>query len=154
MVVGLHYHFAGKAELGQALINRYTDRFLDALAQIDAGVTAPAAKLAAYAGLYAEVLRREQMCLCGMVAAEYATLADAMRLAILRFFDANQRWLTAVMEQGRADGTMHFTGTAGEGAQTILDGLEGALLVARAYGDCERFAAVAGRLIASLTAAG
>jgi TetR/AcrR family transcriptional repressor of nem operon len=149
----LHYHFAGKAELGQALITRYTDRFLEALAQIDADVGSPVDKLAAYAGLYADVLRQERMCLCGMLAAEYETLPEAMRLAILRFFDANQRWLTIVMEQGRSGDTMHFAGTAAGSAQTILDGLEGALLVARAYGDPDRFAAVARRLIASLTTA-
>ena len=28
----LHYHFAGKAELGRALIERYTERFGEALA--------------------------------------------------------------------------------------------------------------------------
>jgi TetR/AcrR family transcriptional repressor of nem operon len=150
----LHYHFAGKAELGQALINRYTDRFLEALAQIDAGLGSPADKLAAYAGLYADVLRQDRMCLCGMLAAEYETLPDTMRLAIVRFFDANQRWLTAVMEQGRAGATMHFAGSADDAAQTILSGLEGALLLARPYGDAARFEAIADRLITSLTGSG
>ena len=32
----LHYHFKGKAELGQALIERYAARFADALAHLDA----------------------------------------------------------------------------------------------------------------------
>src|SRR6476660_6381990 len=31
----LHYHYPGKAELGQALITRYTRRFNEALADID-----------------------------------------------------------------------------------------------------------------------
>ena len=31
----LHYHFPGKAELGRALIERYTERFVAALADID-----------------------------------------------------------------------------------------------------------------------
>ena len=75
----LHYHFASKAELGEALITRYTDRFVDALEAIDAGTAERAAKLDAYADLYADVLRDERMCLCGMLAAEYQTLPRRCR---------------------------------------------------------------------------
>src|SRR3954470_9665567 len=47
----LHYHFPGKAELGEALIARYAARFAEALEQIDAGGGDAPAKLAAYAGI-------------------------------------------------------------------------------------------------------
>src|SRR2546421_761097 len=53
----LHYHFPGKAELGQALIARYAERFTNALARIDSDATAAPAKLTAYANLYADTLR-------------------------------------------------------------------------------------------------
>jgi TetR/AcrR family transcriptional repressor of nem operon len=150
----LHYHFPGKAELGEALITRYSARFSEALDEIDATVPTALGKLEAYAGLYTEVLRDDRMCLCGMLAAEYETLPDPMRTAIVGFFDRNQQWLTTVLEQGRADGTMHFEGAADNGAQTILGGLEGAMLVARPFRDAARFEAVATRLITSLTGAG
>jgi TetR/AcrR family transcriptional repressor of nem operon len=150
----LHYHFPGKAELGEALITRYSVRFSEALDEIDATVPTALGKLDAYAGLYTEVLRDDRMCLCGMLAAEYETLPDPMRTQIVGFFDRNQRWLTAVMEEGRADGSMHFSGAADDGARTILGGLEGAMLVARPFGDAARFEAVAQRLITSLTGAG
>ena len=150
---GLHYHFPSKAELGEALIARYSARFVAALGQIDADGLAPAAKLAAYAALYAQVLREERMCLCGMLAAEYETLPAPMRHAILSFFDHNQGWLRTVMEDGRADRSMSFDGTAEDGAQTILGGLEGALLVARPYHDVGRFETAATRLIAGVTGA-
>ena len=38
----LHYHFAAKADLGQALIARYTSRFAGELAAIDTAGIAPA----------------------------------------------------------------------------------------------------------------
>jgi TetR/AcrR family transcriptional repressor of nem operon len=149
----LHYHFPGKAALGTALVARYARRFTEALARIDADGLTATARLDAYAGLYADVLRQERMCLCGMLAAEYETLPLTMRDAILRFFDDNQSWLRRVMEQGRADDTMRFDGTADDGARTILSGLEGALLVARPYGDVGRFEAAASRLIAGVAGA-
>lgn len=67
----LHYHFQGKAELGQALITRYTQRFAQALAQIDSNPADASVKLAAYADLYADALRGQRISLCGMLAAEY-----------------------------------------------------------------------------------
>src|SRR5690349_9020865 len=70
----LHYHFRGKGELGEALIVRYGDRFVDALAEIDAGPGDAQARLRAYTQLYGRVLREHRMCLCGMLAAEYQTL--------------------------------------------------------------------------------
>ena len=146
----LHYHFAGKAELGAALIARYTARFGDALAEIEARGDDPPTKLEAYAGLYLDVLRDQRMCLCGMLAADYQTLPKQMRDAVVSFFDENEVWLARVLEQGKADGTLHFTGSATEAAQMIVGGLEGAMLVARPYGDTERFQTAADRLLASV----
>ena len=146
----LHYHFAGKAELGEALIARYAARFLEALAAIDAGSGDSPAKLDAYAALYAEVLRQQRMCLCGMLAADYETLPKPMREAVVRFFDDNEAWLQGVLEQGRAEGRLRFVGPAADAAQLIVSTLEGAMLVARPYGDPERFQAAAARLLATL----
>jgi TetR/AcrR family transcriptional regulator, transcriptional repressor for nem operon len=149
----LHYHFPGKAELGEALIGRYAARFAEALEEIDAqGGDAPA-KLAAYARIYAEVLRDKRMCLCGMLAADYDTLAKPMREAVVRFFDDNEAWLTAVFAQGQAEASLHPDGSAGEAAQALVGGLEGALLIARPYGEVARFEAAATRLLTSLAGA-
>src|SRR5213595_3184233 len=86
----LHYHYTGKGELGHALIKRYTERFNQALDDIDRDLPDARAKLAAYADLYAGVLRNERMCMCGILAAEYQTLPDAMRSEVIHFFDENQ----------------------------------------------------------------
>jgi TetR/AcrR family transcriptional repressor of nem operon len=68
----------------------------------------------------------------------------------VRFFDANETWLSRVLAQGRAERTLTFDGDAGDAARALLAGLEGAMLVARPYGDAERFSAAANRLLASL----
>jgi len=147
----LHYHFAGKAELGEALINRYTRRFAEALVAIDAERVGVEAKLAAYAAVYAGVLKEKRMCLCGMLAAEYETLPSAMRAAVVHFFDENEAWLEQVLTQGMFEGALHFEGVARDEAQLIISTLEGAMLVARPYGDLDRFQASAQRLLATLT---
>jgi TetR/AcrR family transcriptional regulator, transcriptional repressor for nem operon len=148
----LHYHFPGKAELGRALIERYTERFAAALAEIDARIPDAPAKLDAYAGLYADVLRDRRMCLCGMLAAEYQTLPDPMRDAVIAFIDANEAWVAKVLSDGRRDGTIALAGPASDAARLIVSGLEGAMLVARPYGDVARFDTAAEGLLAGFTA--
>jgi TetR/AcrR family transcriptional repressor of nem operon len=148
----IHYHFPGKADLGEALIARYGERFGAALADIDERLDDEREKLAAYAELYAAVLATDRMCLCGMLAAEYETLPAGMQRAVEQFFEDNQRWLEAVLERGRRRGTLAFDGSAAEAAQLIVSGLEGAMLVARPFGGVERFRTAARALLAGLAA--
>ena len=149
----LHYHFAGKAELGEALLARYTTRFDAALESINAECADGLAKLEAYAELYAQVLADQRMCLCGMLAADYHTLPKPMRDAVIGFFDHNEDWLARVLQQGRQDGSLEFPGSSTEASRLIVGALEGAMLVVRPYGDVARFRATAARLIAEFAKA-
>jgi TetR/AcrR family transcriptional repressor of nem operon len=146
----LHYHYAGKAELGEALIWRYSERFVSGLEAIEADQSDASDKLAAYAALHADVLRGRRMCLCGMLAAEYQTLPRPIRDAVITFFDDNESWLERVLEQGRDSGSLSFAGSSRETAQMIISALEGAMLVARPYGDLDRFRAASDRLLGML----
>ena len=146
----LHYHFAGKAELGEALIRRYSARFAAALETLDASPISAPAKLEGYAKLYLDVLRDKRMCLCGMLAAEYQTLPQPMQAAVLQFFDANEAWLQRVVDQGLHEGTLRVAGSSKETARAIVGGLEGAMLVARPYGDVTRFQTATTHLLAGL----
>jgi TetR/AcrR family transcriptional repressor of nem operon len=150
---GLHYHFPGKAELGEALVTRYAQRFGEALATIDAAGEDAPTRLSRYASLYADVLDQERMCLCGMLAADDETLPRAMREAVVRFFDDNETWLEQVLGEGRAAGLLRYEGPARDQARLMLSSLEGAMLVARPYRDPERFRAASRRLLGSLVVA-
>jgi TetR/AcrR family transcriptional repressor of nem operon len=149
----LHYHYSGKADLGTALISRYAERFAHSLALIDAEPLSPMEKLQAYVGLYAAVLREHRMCLCGMLAAEFQTLPESMRDAVVLFFDANEAWVAGVLRVGVAEGSLAITGSPEDTARMIISTLEGAMLVARPYGDAARFDAAAQQLLTSLNPA-
>ena len=147
----LHYHFPGKAELGRALVARYTTRFMEALAAIEHETPDLRQRLSAYAELYASVLREQRLCLCGMLAADYQTLPEPMRDAVLRFFDANEEWLARILEEGRTSGGGAVAGDPSEAARMLICGLEGAMLVARPYNDIARFQSAAAALIGIFT---
>lgn len=155
----LHYHFPSKADLGNALIARYAERFFAALAAIGtsgaAGASAvPASeRLRRYIRLYADVLSQDRLCLCGMLAAEYTTLRETMGQALRAFFRQNEGWLAALLEEGRRAGTLRFDGPPEEAARARTAALEGAMLLARAHGDPRPFDAAAACLARELTTA-
>jgi len=134
------------------LIERYEAGFLDTLAGIDKAQQGAAQKLRRYAKIYADVLRANRMCLCGMLASDYATLPKPMRERVRHFFDENERWLARVLEEGRKTGQLAFKGAPIELARMIVASLEGAMMLARSYGEPPRFDAAAERVIAELEA--
>jgi TetR/AcrR family transcriptional repressor of nem operon len=148
----LHYHYRSKAALGDALIARYSGRFLHELEVIEATETRARARLEAYVGLYRSVLAAGRMCLCGMLAAEYLTLPAPMRAAVGQFFDRNEAWLERVLGEGFAAHELFAAEPVRDSARMIIDTLEGAMMIARARDDIDRFDRVASRLLASLGA--
>ncbi len=75
-----------------------------------------------------------------------------MQKAVIGFFDENQRWLAEVLREGQTDGSLTFHGDPAVVAQGILSTLEGAMLVARPYGNLDRFEATAGQMLDGLRA--
>lgn len=146
----LHYHFPSKADLGVRLIARYHEAFTGALAEIDATIDDEAAKLRRYVALYDQVIAQDRMCLCGMFAAEYATLPAPMQVELRAFFDANETWLASVLERGRKSDRLTVRMSPNAHARILVQVLEGAMLVARAYGDLDRFRSAADHALAEL----
>jgi TetR/AcrR family transcriptional repressor of nem operon len=147
----LHYHFPSKAELGRALIERYRSFFSAALEAIDQEGKKPHEKLRQYVELYNSVMSNDRMCLCGMLAAEYATLPPPMQTELTSFFNSNESWLTSVLEAGLRAGSFVFREPASERARVLIGALEGAMLVARSYGSPRRFETAAACVLADLS---
>jgi TetR/AcrR family transcriptional repressor of nem operon len=148
----LHYHFPSKAELGRRLIARYEANFAAALAAIDTQAKDARDKLRRYAAIYGSVLGDGRMCLCGMLAAEFGTLPEAMRDEMRHYFDMNEGWLVDVLKQGKREKKLKFTGAPAEVARALVGGLEGAMMMARSYGEPARFKSAAERLLADVGA--
>jgi TetR/AcrR family transcriptional repressor of nem operon len=146
----LHYHYPRKAELGSALVTRYSARFASRLRALDEAGAGTRSKLDGYVRIYAETLSEGRMCLCGVLAAEYVTLPADMQAAIRDFFDQNEAWLAATLERGKSEGCVEFAGCGGDTARMIIGGLQGAMLLSMPYGDVKRFTAVAMCLLCGL----
>jgi TetR/AcrR family transcriptional repressor of nem operon len=147
----VHYHFPSKTDLGRRLVSRHREKFMDALATLEGDSRDARQLLRRYVALWTGVLRdRDRMCLCGMMAADIATLPKAIRVEIKRFFDDNEAWLVRVIEQGRRAKTLRPHAAPKTEARLLTMGLEGAMLIARSYGDIRRFEEIANRLLEGL----
>jgi TetR/AcrR family transcriptional repressor of nem operon len=137
----IHHHFPSKADLGRALVARYRERFSDALRRIASGRGDAPAKLAAYVDLFrATYDQGGRLCLGGMFAADLPTLPSEVQEEVRGFYADNEAWLTRLLDTGRRSSELHFEGNPRDAAAALLDGLEGALLGARAHDSAARFA--------------
>jgi TetR/AcrR family transcriptional regulator, transcriptional repressor for nem operon len=137
----IHYHFPTKADLGQALVSRYTADFLAALDSPEAGL--PEERLRQYIELFRRSLLDGRMCLCGMVGAEVGGIPQQLGLAVRSFFTANETWLSTVFVRNG------WAPAAASGrARLTLAALEGAMLIARTNQANETFEAVAEQVLA------
>jgi TetR/AcrR family transcriptional repressor of nem operon len=133
----IHYHFASKADLGIAVVNRYIDRFDAALVQV-AGDESQSSMtmLDHYTQPYLAFARApDRVCLCGALAGEMLALPDELRARVDHFFRTHQAWLTKLLKRGVARGEFHLVAPPAKVARSIFAGLQGALLVKRATGD-------------------
>ena len=134
----LHYHFASKAALGEALAERLADRTLQRLEQINQLNLGPWQSLEKFINAFIlQAKITHMMDLGGIMAAEYATLPEAMQNRTQEYFTILHAWLTGVLDQGRTRGLMYFGTSPDIKADAIISLLKGAILlsVARQNGD-------------------
>lgn len=146
----LHYHFPSKGSLGHSLIARYETRFRSALEDIEGKDQSAAEQIAGYMAIYAGVLADHRMCMCGMLAAEFETLPEAMQSALDHFFGMNENWLEAILRKGLVDGSLRFDENPKALSQFLVAALEGAMMLARSHADDQRFHAAVRRLLAGI----
>jgi TetR/AcrR family transcriptional repressor of nem operon len=136
----IHYHFASKADLGAAVIDRYARRFGTALAALDQEQsTSSMAMLDFYIEPYMQYAKTpDRVCLCGALAGEMMTLPLEMRVRVDRFFRAHHAWLAGILERGVARNEFTLSAPADKTARLVFGALQGALLVKRTTGDASQ----------------
>jgi TetR/AcrR family transcriptional repressor of nem operon len=129
----IHYHYPSKADLGQAVVARYRRTNAEKRAAIRARADTVRERLRQYVDLYVDVLAEGGLCLCGGLAADAATLPEAVRREVRGFFDDQETWLTGVLEEGTDRGVgLSGCKTPRQAAALFLAALEGAMITHRA----------------------
>jgi TetR/AcrR family transcriptional repressor of nem operon len=130
----VHYHFPNKAALAQALVEGYTATLAARLSTIRSTHDSAGKRLNAFVDIFADGLKEEGFCLCGMLSAEVNAMDDATRQTLGSFFDVCEQWLERELrEQPQA-----LPVAPRALARLIMSGLEGANLIDRVDGRRER----------------
>lgn len=129
----VHYYFPEKADLAQALIERYTLSLFDILSEITTRDTNLRGKIEAFIDIFEQVASQNKVCLCVMMAAEVESLNDKNKLALQAFFHDMELWLVSLFEAHPSE--LKNSPSFANLARLMISGLEGALLVDRVAGN-------------------
>jgi len=139
----VHYHFPGKADLGEAVTERYTARFLQSLGDpTDFGGAARMA-IKHYVSMFQRALIKDgKLCLCAVLGAEIGSLPTSVGGNTRIFFNKNIEWLTTALTAAGFSDTK-----AKANALHIIASLEGAMIVSKSLGENAVFESVAKTLV-------
>jgi TetR/AcrR family transcriptional repressor of nem operon len=129
----IHYYFPTKEDLVLEAVSVYSGEVMAALRDIDPALPAEE-KLERYAKQFGRVLGDgDQICLCGMLAADIESLPDNVRQAVQAFFNANEAWLAKVLAEGGASGTLRVNGKPESAARALYAAFQGSVLASRLF---------------------
>lgn len=122
----VHYHFPQKADLGEAVVRRYTERFLTALGPADDPAEASAERIKRLCGAYEKaVVEDELVCLCCVLGAEGPKLPKSVAEAVDEFFTRVLSWTEDALKTNLKD-----KAKTPPKASHIIASLQGAMLLA------------------------
>lgn len=94
----VHYHFPKKADLGRAVVDRYTDRMLEALGAPDDPQEDVNSRICRLCNAYRDALLKDGApCLCCVLGSETLDLPSPVAEAVNRFFTRMSHWTTIAL---------------------------------------------------------
>ncbi|QHG21105.1 TetR/AcrR family transcriptional regulator [Nostoc sp. ATCC 53789] len=151
----IHYHFPNKSYLAKSTVARYRENFRQKLRHIERQTNDPYHQIEMYVQMYHNVLEESNnICMCGMLAAEFTTLPKDVSQEVQEFFLENEEWLANVIKSLKkleiADIDRLDKRSEQNDAWLLLSGLEGAMLLARTHEGLPRFCSIVQRLLKAL----
>lgn len=127
----IHYYFPSKDDLLIEAIEDYAAQEASLMQAIDTKLPANE-RLDRYAAMFKST-PGDQVCLCGMLAADFASVSDRARRAVQAFFRTHEAWLAKVVADGQRDGTLSWSGDPEVAGRYLFAAFQGALISARLF---------------------
>lgn len=145
----IHHHFPGKEDLVKAVVQEYRAEALAGMAAMDRQIDDPLAKVKGYADFWSACIKdgTSPFCICVMLAVELPTLPAEIAAEVTGHFSDLSDWLATLLRAGEARGIFQLNETAEAEARTLMAGIHGAMLAARAFNNPAVFDQIASPLI-------
>jgi TetR/AcrR family transcriptional repressor of nem operon len=140
----IHHHFPTKANLVVAVLKAHRDRLIGGTELLTEQVEDPLARLQAYVQHWEGCIRgkTEPFCIAALLAAELPSLPPEVNIEVQQHFLALSGWIRQTLEEGVRKSTVKLQGSPEDEAQTFMALVHGAMLSARALGNCDVFQAI------------
>ena len=140
----VHYHFPQKADLGEAVVRRYTEAVLEALAAPDDPAENAYARIERLCAVYRSALIDDGLiCLCCVLGAETRDLPEQVAAAVDQFFERVHGWASRAVADAKGQGP---SGTM------IVASLQGAMILAMAMKNDDLFDEIVAGILAQFAA--
>ena len=145
----IHHHFPGKEDLVKAVVQDYRAEAQAGMAAMDQQISDPLAKLKGYADFWSACIKDgvSPFCICVMLAVELPTLPEDIAAEVTGHFSDLSDWLASLLSAGEEQGVFQLNETAEVEAKTLMAGMHGAMLAARAFNNPQVFDQIAWPLI-------
>lgn len=145
----IHHHFAGKSDLAKAVVEESQAIIEAQVALLAEAEPEASAQLRAYAGYWERCIADDSapFCVAAMLAAELPSLPEDLATAVRSHFAALTGWLAHLLALGVRQGSVSLVRSPAEEADAFMSAIYGAMLSARAFGEPQRFAAIAETLL-------
>ena len=130
----IHHHFATKAVLGKEVVAQYRAVVRDNVRFLAEAGANPTQKIQAYIGHWVTCIqdRTTPFCICALLAAELTSLPQEVVDEVRGHFIDLSGWLTAVLNEGAAQGRFVLHRPADQEAASLMAVVHGGMLAARA----------------------
>jgi TetR/AcrR family transcriptional repressor of nem operon len=146
----IHYYFPTKEDLALAAVQAYATSIGDIMRAMDPNGPLKE-QVEQYLALWRKNLGTGRVCLCGMLAAEAASLPQNVLAAIQTFFCMHETWITQRLERAVAEKGVKLPAPPAAYAMTILGALQSGLISARLFGKPCRLDAASAALRSAVT---
>ncbi|WP_372571727.1 TetR/AcrR family transcriptional regulator [Ruegeria jejuensis] len=124
----IHYYFKAKADLALALVERLRDVQQAVMEGFDNEMDKPEDRIQGLIKFFEGYVRNDKICMCGMMAAEFAHVSPDVHRALSFYFRDTQTWLVKqFVELGQPNPQ--------QSALSFLSALQGSHILARVEGD-------------------
>jgi len=149
----IHHHFPSKADLGLAVLVRYSDRLEERLATVQRECSTAAEAMRGAVDIYRAALGDgNSLCLCAALAGDGVQSSAEILEQLAATNSMVVDWFKAVLSAGASDGTIRDIGDIDDEASALLAQLQGAQLLARAGSDVALFDSATAALTQRLSA--
>lgn len=131
----IHYHFPSKEDLVKELVKRYRDILSRKCQGIEQQKISPQEQLKKFVSLYRDGLQENQICLCGMLTADFVVLNSEIQAELKSFFSSAESWLVRLLKRGSEAKAWQCSQSFESEAKSIIAMLQGAQLLARVADD-------------------